>query len=160
MTLLYKEIKKHTILFFILLSFTYSSIASSLLSEQNVRQFVQQVDDAVKAKNIDEFSKHLSSDVEITMSDPLFGSSEELTLNKEEYISLVRKGLASAKNYIYRRKSLDVTINNDKAYISGKVFESFLFYTAFVSANTLEEATIEMKDGKLAITKVTGTLTR
>ena len=130
------------------------------INESAVRDILAEVDQAILDKNAHGIAKHLSDDVSITMNLSMGGNNQTIKLTKSEYIQSMKKSWTAYQDYIYQKKNVVIDIvNGSKAIVKADVFESMTVQGQTISANTREESTIEVVNGRPLFTRIVGDTT-
>ena len=127
---------------------------ASALTEENVRQLIARIDNAVNALDANALAKEFSNDVAITLHINIQGHEQIMRPSKNEYIALLEQAWAQFSNYKYSKSNLRIDMRGGKAIVSALVHESMTIQGRELSGSSTEKVTIEMFKGKPVITEV------
>ena len=150
-----KSYLKH---FTLVILFAFSGLAlGAKLDEKSIHEVLAAIDKAVVDKNVDGIAKWLSPDVYIAVTGSSQGQRQKVEMSKNEYIAMVKQGMAEAENYTYKRHNVQIKIiNSKKAVVTETVTEIVTIGGQTMSNRTDEEATIELINGQLLFTRIIG----
>lgn len=78
------------------------------------------------------------------------------TMDKKQYMAMLKRGWKVIENYQYDVKSMNVTIDSpNKAIINTDVIESLVVNGLIIKGYTEQETWVEMRNGKPVATRVT-----
>lgn len=126
------------------------------LTESDVQNLLDRIDTAVINLDADAVANTLSENVNITINITAMGQTQVMNPSKQEYISMLDQGWAMYENYKYSKSNVVINITGNTAIASATVHESMTVQGQEISGVTQEEATIEVVDGNLLITKIIG----
>ncbi len=130
---------------------TYSHI-----TEQDILEIMDNVEEALLNKDIDEVISYMSPSVEIIISrDTPVGPRTE-RWSRDKYKAETETALSMVSNYEYRRENQVVRISEDmqSAVVETDVFESMDIFGNRVKTSTHESVVMEIIDGNLLVTKM------
>lgn len=144
---------------FVLACFTLSlNLHAAQLDKNSIMQLMGKMDEMAASKNADAIAGYMSSDIKITMNISAQGQTQVLKPNKDQYLQMLKQGWAVAQNYSYKRDNVKINIveKGKKAVVTADVIESMIVQGQNFTGNSTEEAVVELVNGKLLITSVTG----
>ena len=130
---------------------TYSDI-----TEQDIREIMDNVEEALLNKDIDGVIKYMSPSVEINISrdTPVGPRTERWT--RDKYKAETETALSMVSNYEYRRENQVVKISDDmqSAVVETDVIEVMELFGNRMKTSTHETVVMEIIDGDLLVTKM------
>lgn len=133
-----------------------SAVCAADLTEDDVRQVIARIDNAIDRADAEALGNELSDDAEITLNFVDQGEKQVMQLSKIDYLLLLEQGWAQFSNYSYHRSDMKVSLQGAKAFITAVVHEEMMIEDQHYSGSSREEATVELIDGKPIVTAVVG----
>jgi hypothetical protein len=135
---------------------TDTSRTYSHITEQDILEIMDNVEEALLNKEIDEMIKYMSPSVEIIISrdTPVGPRTERWT--RDKYKAETETALSMVSNYEYRRENQVVKISDDmqSAVVETDVIESMDLLGNRIKTSTHERVVMEIIDGELLVTKM------
>lgn len=143
---------------FTCIALSMSLHAAAQLDKDSIMQFMGTMDKLAIEMNADAIAGYLSDDIKITMNISLQGQTQVLKPSKQEYLQMLKQGWAVAQNYSYKRENVKINIveKGRKAVVTADVIESMTIQGQDITGKSTEEAVVELVNGKLLITAVSG----
>ncbi len=116
------------------------------------------MDKMIASQDVAGIGKWLSDDIEITMHTSVFGKLQTAKANKQQYLELLTNGWAMAEDYHYQKENVEIHYleGGKSANITATVYESMTINGTPVKDRTTESMIVELINGKVLITKMTG----
>ncbi|MAV31319.1 MAG: hypothetical protein CL866_02060 [Cycloclasticus sp.] len=140
------------IICFLLLSNAYSAE----VTEAGVEELMHKVDIAVNKLDVDGVGAVLSDNVKITMNIDVQGQKQVLRPSKQEYLAMLKQGWTMGTDYSYSRSGINISISNNKAFVTTNVIESMTIQGRVISGTSREEAVVESVGNSILVTKIIG----
>jgi hypothetical protein len=135
---------------------TDDSRTYSHITEQDIQEIMDNVEEALINNEIDEVIKYMSPSVEINISrdTPLGPRTERWT--RDKYMAETETALDMVSNYEYRRDNEVIRISDDmlSAVVETDIFESMNIFGNRIKTTTHELVVMEIIDGNLLVTKM------
>ncbi len=145
-----------TVLMVIFSFAVHSMVNAGELTESSVKAFVEKVDSAMLTEDTSIISDAMSDNILIIMNVNMQGKNQVMKPAKKEFLSMMQQGGDMCKNYKYKRSNMVIKIEGNRAIVTADISESFTLQGKEISAESKEETTIELVNGKPLITKVVG----
>lgn len=142
--------------FFIIGLFLSAASFAAELTEENITKLLDQVDIAAMNLDVNSVASTLSDDISITMNITMQGEEHVMSPSKQEYLAMLQQGWSMYKDYQYDRSNVTIKIEGGKALVTADVKESMTIQGQNISAESQEEATVEVVNNALLITKIVG----
>lgn len=124
------------------------------LTEKQVRDFATKFESSALALDVDAVGALLSDDVEMTAHVSFHGTTNTLTINKQEYLEAMKQNLDVYSGYTYTTTDLAVTLlGNNKAIVKSSSRESMTVQGRAITSESKENFTVELINGKLLLTE-------
>ena len=138
----------------VMLVFSMTCFAEAI-DENTVEDIMAGIEQAIVDKDVNGIARYLSDDVSITVTFSIGDQDQVAKLTKAEYVSALRETWAAYQNYVYEKTNVAIDIvNGSKAVVKSDVSESMTIHNQTISANSREEATVEMINGKPLFTRI------
>ena len=138
----------------VMLVFSITCFAEGI-DENTVEDIMAGIEQAILDKDVNGIARYLSDDVSITVTFSIGDQDQVAKLTKAEYVSALRETWAAYQNYVYEKTNVVIDIvNGSKAVVKSDVSESMTIHNQTISANSREEATVEMINGKPLFTRI------
>ena len=135
---------------------TDDSRTYSYITEQDIQEIMDNVEEALINNEIDGVIKYMSPSVEINISrdTPLGPQTERWT--RDKYMAETETALDMVSNYEYRRENEVIRISDDmlSAVVETDIFESMNIFGNRIKTTTHELVVMEIIDGNLLVTKM------
>ena len=135
---------------------TDDSRTYSYITEQDIQEIMDNVEEALINNEIDEVIKYMSPSVEINISrdTPLGPRTERWT--RDKYMAETETALDMVSNYEYRRDNEVIRISDDmlSAVVETDIIESMNIFGNRIKTTTHERVVMEIIDGNLLVTKM------
>ena len=126
------------------------------LTEEIVRDFITEIDNAIVNMDVDGVADALSDDAIIVMNINMQGQTHVIKPSKHAYIEMLEQGWSAATNYEYTRTNLKIVMQDNKAIVTALVRESMTVQGRNMDTRTREKITVELINGQPLITNVVG----
>lgn len=146
--------------FFLVTACTDSSPTYSYITEQDITEIMDNVEEALLNKDVEEVVKYMSPSVEIFVTrDTLMGPRTE-KWSREKYRAETATALSMVSHYEYRRENETISINDDmqSAVVETDVIEVMDLFGNRISTTTSERVVMEIIDGHLLVTRMDATV--
>lgn len=108
---------------------------------------------SIATKDTKSVANLFSDDIQILLE----VNGQNISMNKQQYLTYLRKGWTVIENYQYTTRNRVVTVETpERAVVTCDVMETVVFNGQVYKANTEEESIVEMRHGKPLVTKITG----
>ena len=126
-------------------------ITDDAITEYEVKEYLGDMDRAVKAFNVPAMMALLSGDVRITLIVPGTGGDERITFTKSEYEAYLVAAAPLISGYVYSRSGTVITISPDGrgSTVSYELNETMTMEGHEIRSVTTERLTLERRDGRL-----------
>ncbi len=145
-----------TVLMVIFSFAVHSMVNAGELTESSVKAFTEKVVSAILTKDTSKISDAMSDNVLIIINVNMQGENHVMKPAKKEYLSMLQQGWDMYKNHKYKQSNMVIKIEGNRAIVTADISESMTVQGKEMSAETKEETTIELVNGKPLITKVVG----
>lgn len=128
-------------------------VAASGLTEKKVQAFLDDFEKAsFKDQDIEKMGTFLSNNFTVSVMAP--GLVQPMTMNKEQYLQTAEMTWSMVEDYEYKLSDQKITLNGNSATVSAKQTESMTMMGQTVAMETDSVTDLELKDGKILITKM------
>ena len=135
---------------------TDTSRTYSHITEQDIQEIMDNVEEALLNEDIDEVIEYMSPSVEINISrdTPVGPRTERWT--RDKYKAETETALSMVSNYEYRRENEVVRISDDmqSAVVETDVIEAMELFGNRIKTTTHERVVMEIVDRNLLVTKM------
>lgn len=122
------------------------------IDQATIERMGKTLERAFIAKDAKTVSDSIADDFTMTME--IMG--QVYTLDKKQYMAMLKRGWKVIENYQYDVKNMNVTIDSPtKAIINADVMESLVVNGLIIKGYTEQETWVEMRNGKPLATRVT-----
>ncbi len=144
----------------ILLSACSGSSKVTTITENDVREIMQDVEKASSNRDIDRVAKYLAPSVVITIEEQTPAGPMRMQMNRDQYISTLREVFSKTSEYEYRQENAVITIGSTgrTATVEADIFEHIVFQGVEKKTMTREKAQLELIDGKILLTSLEGSV--
>ena len=138
-----------------------SPVAGDAITEREVREYLAEMDRAVKALDVPAIMALLSGDVAITLMVPGQEGDERITFTKNEYEAYLVAIAPEVSGYVYTRRDTQITITPDgrAAAATYEIFEILTMAGTEVRSVTTERLALERRGGSLVATTLDAIVT-
>lgn len=132
--------------------------AQTPLTEARVVATLDQIESAVRDKDVSGVVRHFAPDASIRLVMPPSAGGQILELSVAEYAKLLRDGWAMAAESTYAVEDIQIEISADgrSAEVSDTTVETMKVQGQTLSSRTRERFSVESRGGRLLITRLTG----
>lgn len=124
------------------------------ITEEEVKQFITQVDAASASMNADGIASALSEDVTMKLNIHTDGGAQKMEFKKPEYINMLRQGWGIASEYTLTRSNVNIDISGSKATITSDLVDELVIDGTVLKSSNKDTTVVEMIDGKMLVTNV------
>ena len=125
------------------------------LTEAAVERLVESVAEAVADKDPEALARHFSADATFDLTSYFEGESQQMSLDKAQYITVVAAVWASYEDYDYEIVSLEMErLSQQKMKLYADIAERIVIGSQELTAASKEIAIVELIDGNPLITEV------
>ena len=129
------------------------------LTRDEVRAFMDHVDDAARARDIGALAELLAPGCSIVLDTELGGVHQTTHLTRDQYVDLLEHGRAALpelKSYNYQSQTLSVVVSPDatQAKVTSAVIETGEYRDRRIVTASTEETTLARIDGAIRIVAV------
>ncbi|QFY43461.1 hypothetical protein F6R98_13235 [Candidatus Methylospira mobilis] len=129
--------------------------AAAGLTQQQVTQFLQQLDDQAMQKNVNGVMAHFDATAQVVVLAPTPQGPQPMNFGFEDYRRLMEATLSSAGEYKVRRQDVAVHVSGaDKAVVTDINFETLVTQAKTIKTIANEQMEIVRVDGKLKLTRL------
>lgn len=132
------------------------ALAQPALSEFQVRQYIQRMDDAIEQQDAQTVRALLDEQVIIRLTYSHQDVSQEMRMTREEYVLSLEQAWALASNYSYNRSHEQISISGDQAIVTSRAAEVMTIQGQSVSAVTDSRVTLRLVEGRLLAVQLEG----
>lgn len=138
----------------LLLTLTTPSIADSKLTKKSVSALLNQMTNAVNAKNAPGLVSHFADNAKII----LHINGRPMETNPKQYQGLLQQTWAAASSYEYKITNLKINLAKDgkSAQVTDTTHEKAVINGQKVSSQAEETITVELVGGKPKVTRLEG----
>ena len=130
-------------------------VESAGLTQQQVTQFLQQLDDQAMQKNANGVMEHFDASAQVVVLAPTPQGPQPMNFGFEDYRKLMESTLSSAGEYKVRRQDVAVHVSGaDKAVVTDINFETLVTQSKTIKTIANEQMEIVRVDGKLKLTRL------
>lgn len=132
--------------------------AESPLTEARVMATFDQIETAVRAKDVSGVVRHFAPDAIIRLVMPPAAGGQTLELSVADYARMLQDGWAMAADSTYAVENIVIEISADgrSAEVSDTTVESMKVQGRTISSRTQERFSVESRSGSPVITRLTG----
>lgn len=133
-------------------------LAQGRITEPQAQALLEALDRAAASQNTDALMAHFSDDCIITLEIPGPDGAHRFRWSKEEYATQLEEGYEETEAYTVERTDTTIQIAPDgqSARVTATVTEAIRTQTHLIHAVTKDEARLELRDGKLVVTRLDG----
>lgn len=131
-----------------------TSDAGAKLTKADVEKLIDTMDQAVNDLDVSAVASTLSDNVKVVMDISVQGNTQTMTMNKQEYLTMLEQGWSAFEAYSYERTELNIDMQNTKALLSFSVEEKMRVQGQNIEGTSKGEATVKMVGGKPLFTKM------
>ncbi len=130
--------------------------AQAPMTEPQVRAFLDSMDRAAESLNTDAFMANFSDDCIITLEMPGPDGAHRFRWNKEEYARQLEESAEETEDYALERTDTAIELLPDgrSARVTMMITETIRTYSRAIHTVTKEETRLELRNGKLIVTRV------
>jgi ketosteroid isomerase-like protein len=138
-----------------LLTSACSNKEKTVITEQQVSAFLQEMDKASNNKDVDAIVAMMSKDAQFKFTMEGFGPTQILTLNRDQYRDNGKMTFSLVTDYNYRRGETVIKVEPDgqSAYVAHEAFETTTVGSQVIRSVSTGTSLLKMEDGKLVIYK-------
>lgn len=127
----------------------------SVITEQQVNAFLQEMDRAANNNDADGILALMSKDVRLSIKIEGFGPTQTLSFDREQYRTHLKQSLGMTDVYDYKRGETVIKIEPDgqSAFVVADIMETSKIGQQTIGTIARETSTLEMEDGKLVVTR-------
>lgn len=128
------------------------------ITREAIDRMIRDFEEAASRKDFDSVARYFAEDVIIFLTIETPQGTQNLRFDRDEYLAHVKQALSLFPYYEYRSENVTVNISEDgqSATASSDVHETMGNQEIKVSSVTRENFALELRDGRLQITKVVG----
>jgi len=164
-----KKVSRYFIAFLAIMSVSIGMIACeesstkyTYITEDDIWNIMDEVEDATLDKDIDGVMKHLSPSVviNVTVSSPY--GPQKVPMSREKYRKETLKGWSMTSQYEYRHENEEIKISDDGqiAVVEADIIESYVLQGKTINTTTHERVTLEVVDGEILVTRIAAFMRR
>ena len=137
-----------------------SSKHNSVITEQQVSTFLNEMDNAARNKDVDGVVSRMSQDVQLKVTIEGFGPTQTVSLNRDQYRDYSNQSLSVTGDYDYRRGETVIKIEPDgqSAFVADETFETTTVRGQVIRTVSRGTSTLKLENGKLVISRSEATL--
>ena len=125
------------------------------LAQEQVTQFLQQMDDQAMQKNVNGFMGHFDASAQVVVLAPTPQGLQPMNFGFEDYRKLMEATLSSASDYKVRRQDVAVHLSGaDKAIVTDINFETLVTQSKTIKTIANEQMEIVRVGGELKLTRL------
>lgn len=129
------------------------SVANNI-TEAEVRQVMNQMERAVKTRNLENIAALMSDTVVLNLHIFNGNSYETVTLDKAGYLQYTKGAWNMIKNYTYRYDSEAIEIEQDQAVLKYEITESMAWGNQYFKLRSKGTTVFKKENDKLLVVKV------
>lgn len=137
---------------------SFSVIADSGMTEDDVQKMLNQMEKAVLSHDADKLISHLTDDAIIILELPA-NMGGKVNLDVDSYKEMLKQSWAMPAKFTYEVKNIEINVDpsGDRATASDVTLETIEMNGQIIaSSRTIEKIDIVQKDGKPLITRIHG----
>jgi ketosteroid isomerase-like protein len=129
------------------------SVANNI-TEAEVREVMNQLEQAVKARDVDALSKHYSDKVVLNLRMFNGSSNQEMVFDKPKYFQYLKGSWNLIKNYTFRVDSEKIDIESDRAILTYELTESMAMGNQYFKVKSKGTTVFQKENDQLLVVKV------
>lgn len=126
------------------------------LSQHQVQQLIQSVEQAANELDVEALAQTLSDDAVIQLDISMLGEHQVVEATKQEYLKVITEAWSRFERYGYRRSNTEITLSGDHAVVQANVHESMVIDGHSLVGTSHEKVIIRLIEGQPKITEVIG----
>ena len=132
-----------------------STKQSGPITEQQVKAFLEELDNAARNRDVDAVVDKLSADVQFKLTVEGFGPTQTITLNRDQYRDYGKQGYAQVEAYEYRRGETVIKVDPDgkSAFVADETFETTTMGGRVLRSVSRATSILKLENGKLVISR-------
>lgn len=124
------------------------------ITEEQVKQFIKQVDTASASMDTDSIANAMSENVIIKLNIHTDGGTQKMEFKKPEYIDMLSQGWGIASEYTFIRSNVNINISGNKATITSDLVDELVIDGTTLKSSNKDTTVVEMLDNKMLVTNV------
>ncbi len=144
--------------FLVLCLISSANCIATELNKENIEALLAGVDAAMLDADMDALSDLMTDDARFIVKFIIQGRYQALPYSKDRYIKALKQVMPEIEDYTVNRSDLKIDFTGDQALVTTTLDETATVNGRNITAQSEEQATVAVINGKLLITRLSGEL--